>query len=114
MIATLSNQFMVFSMVAGKLGVLLLGLLLVFRRAGGRARSLTLWALVALLASALLPRALEVVAGSLRLHAIAPEAPLWTGAAIDLLRDVLSVTGLALLLQALRLGLPRKPAAAPP
>lgn len=56
------------------------------RSAGGRARRLTLWALAVLTANVLLPRALEVAMGLLRLYAIAPEAHLWADPAIDLLR----------------------------
>jgi hypothetical protein len=105
---TVSDQFMVFSSVAGgiglagKLGILLLGFLPVLRSASGRARCLTWWALVVLTANVLLPRVLEAAMGLLRLYATAAEAQLWAEAAIDLLPDIFLAIGLALLRQALR------------
>ncbi len=113
------NHFVDFALVAGsvglaaKVGILLLGFVLLLRCAPGRPRSLLRWALVLLMANVLLPRALVALVGLWRLSSDSPAGYLWAGAAINLLQDVLFAIGVALLLQALWLTLPRKRAAAP-
>ena len=114
----LDNRFLDFSLVAGsiglaaKFGILLLGFVLLLRCAPGRPRSLLQWALVLLMANVLLPRLLVAVLGLWRLTADSPAGYLWADPAIKLLQDLLFASGLALLLQALWLTLPRKQAAA--
>lgn len=108
------EQFMDVSLLAGsvglaaRLGVLVLGFLLLWRCAPGRPRTLLQWGLVALLAQVLLPRLLGAVLGLWRLTSVAPGAALWADPAIRLLQDLLFAIGLALLLQALWSTLPRK------
>lgn len=108
------EPFMDFSLLAGsvglaaRLGVLVLGFLLLWRCAPGRPRMLLQWGLVLLTAQVLLPRLLLAVVGLWRLTSAAPAAALWADPAIRLLQDLLFAIGLALLLQALWLILPRK------
>jgi len=108
------ERFMDFSLLAGsvglaaRLGVLVLGFLLLWRCAPGRPRTLLQWGLVVLLAQVLLPRLLGAVVGLWRLTSVAPAVARWADPAIRLLQDLLFAVGLALLLQALWLILPRR------
>ncbi|WP_369935879.1 hypothetical protein [Xanthomonas tesorieronis] len=108
------EQFMDFSLLAGsiglaaRLGILVLGFLLLWRCAPGRPRSLLQWGLVLLLAHVLLPRLLGGMVGVWQLASPSPGIVLWVQPAIRLLQDLLFAIGLALLLQALWLSLPRK------
>ncbi|WP_369942292.1 hypothetical protein [Xanthomonas medicagonis] len=94
--------------LAARLGVLLLGFLLLWRCAPGRPRTLLQWGLVVLLAQVLLPRLLGGVVSAWQLSFPSPGIVLWVQPAIRLLQDLLFAIGLALLLQALWLILPRK------
>ncbi|WP_420008638.1 hypothetical protein [Xanthomonas sacchari] len=107
------------SVLTGALGLLarlllpLVALLLLPRLAAGRARTLARLGLTVLLMGAILPRLLNAVLGwaeliNVQFRAMHPGVY----ALVHLLDDALYVAGLALLLRALWLALPRK--AAPP
>ncbi|MBD7923211.1 hypothetical protein JR064_07785 [Xanthomonas sp. CFBP 8703] len=110
------NHFVDFALVAGsvglaaKFGILLLGFLLLLRCAPGRPRTLLQWGLVVLLANVMLPMFLVAVVGVVRLIT-GFSGDMWADTAIKLLQDLLFAIGLALLLQALWLTLPRKQSA---
>ncbi|MCC4594513.1 hypothetical protein NRY95_02125 [Xanthomonas campestris pv. phormiicola] len=112
------DHFVDFALVAGsvglavKFGVLLLGFLLLLRCAPGRPRTLLQWGVVVLLGNVLLPLFLVAAVSVVRLIT-GFSGDMWADTAIKLLQDVLLAIGVALLLQALWLTLPRKRAAAP-
>ncbi|MBO9873453.1 MULTISPECIES: hypothetical protein [Xanthomonas] len=109
------------SALTGALGLLarlllpLIALLLLPRLAPGQARTLARLGLTVLLMDAILPRLLNGILGSVALlspqfRGVHPDA----SALVHLLDDALYVAGLALLLRALWLALPRKAAPQPP